>query len=371
MKIGILTFHSQLNYGGVLQCWALQTALEKMGHEVVVIDREFEHQIRSVRAIFRGWGIKHWIKFLVKLLLRRPDGLRTIRYYRTVKFVQRNLHLTSYSFKEWGDAPKELGVNLIVVGSDQVWNGVWNNLGVYLLKGAPDVPAIGYAVSLGMMELPSAHIAEYMTAAKRFLAVGVREKEAGLLLSQVGIYAEHVADPVLLADWTTIGSSDGNTIFCYFISAEWFDNTKLLPLVEFARKKRLEIHIFMHTFKKRIYLPCIRQHFCAGPDEFVEGIAKARYVLTDSFHGMLFSSVFSKKVCVLHVDNGNRNCMFSRIKEFSERFIIGESIFASIEDATTNISGEYTFEYKRAELIDFTCHSLQWLDNQIKAVDIM
>lgn len=371
MKIGILTFHSQLNYGGVLQCWALQTVLEKMGHEVVVIDREFEHQIRSVKAIFRGWNVKQWIKFCVKLLLKRPDALRIVRYYKTVRFVRRKLHLTPYSFKEWKDAPKDLGVDLIVVGSDQVWNGIWNNLGVYLLQGAPAVPAIGYAISLGMTELPRAHLTEYMAAAKRFLAVGVREEEARVLLSRVGIDAAYVADPVLLADWATFESSNDDIVFCYFIAEEWLDNKKLLPLVEFARRKRLKIHVFMHTSKKRIDLPNLREHFCEGPKGFVETIARARYVLTDSFHGMVFSSVFSKKMCVLHTNKSGRNCMFSRIQEFSERFIIGECVFASIEDAIANIEGKCAFEYKSAGLIDFKNRSLRWLDDQLKAAGIV
>lgn len=65
MKIGILTFHSQLNYGGVLQCWALKTALEGMGHEVVV-DRWHFPDNRMMRQEFATLTFKGWVKLLIR-----------------------------------------------------------------------------------------------------------------------------------------------------------------------------------------------------------------------------------------------------------------------------------------------------------------
>ena len=74
MKIGILTFHSQLNYGGVLQCWALKTALEGMGHEVVV-DRWHFPDNRMMRQEFATLTFKGWVKLLIRGLLGCGDEL--------------------------------------------------------------------------------------------------------------------------------------------------------------------------------------------------------------------------------------------------------------------------------------------------------
>ena len=339
MKIGILTFHSQLNYGGVLQCWALQTALENMGYEVLVIDREFEHQIRSVKAIFRGWTVKQWIKFLAKLLLRRPEALRIVRYYRTVMFVKRNLHLTSYSFKAWKDAPKDLGVDLIVVGSDQVWNGIWNNLGVYLLQGAPDVPAIGYAVSLGMIELPTDCIAMYKKAADRFISVSVREKEAAILLSQVGIKAKTVADPVLLVDWSLkYEVSDKADLVCYFIGNEILDVDTVQSLDSFAVRNHMPIHIFLQNFSAKTYHTAhVKIHYTAGPAEFCKTLAAARYIISDSFHALMFAYIFGKEIRILKPSTAGRKIMFARLREFVDKYVLGECIVASVCDALKSI----------------------------------
>lgn len=134
MKIGILTFHSQLNYGGVLQCWALVQALKGMGHEVVVVDR----WITPDNGLLEH-GYNHGWKPLIKLLLRTVtlcgDFAVWLRVRRTKRFVK-SLGLTNYHFHDWKDAPNDLGIDCLVVGSDQVWHGGdWGDPRPYLLEG--------------------------------------------------------------------------------------------------------------------------------------------------------------------------------------------------------------------------------------------
>lgn len=367
MKIGILTFHSQLNYGGVLQCWALQTALEKLGHEVVVIDREFEHQIRSYKSIFAGWSISRWVKFLAKLLLFRPDSFRIVRYIKTVRFVREYLHLSDYSFKNWNDAPKDLGVDLIIVGSDQVWNGRWNNLGVYTLDGAPDVPAIGYAISLGMTELPQEYMSEYNKAVRRFSALSVREKEAQRLLSQIGAAANHVADPTLLVEWNDFCVSEESGLVCYLIGHNDLNSCALQRLEDFSRGNNVAVHIFLQKYDRRILWPHnFVVHYCAGPKEFCRQIASAKYVVSDSFHALMFSCVFNKNVRIIHPKEDARSAMFSRIEEFARDYIVGECVSDSIEEALCSLVNDHKTVVAWDKLGVFVAESNAWLRNSIK-----
>ena len=108
MKIGILTFHSQLNYGGVLQCWALQTALEKMGHEVVVIDRWLTPDNRHLEHGYNRKRKKWWLRFWIRSLLGLGDMRFWLRVRRTKRFLREKLHLTPYHFVDWKDAPRDL-----------------------------------------------------------------------------------------------------------------------------------------------------------------------------------------------------------------------------------------------------------------------
>ena len=119
MRIGILTFHSQLNYGGVLQCWALQTTLQTMGHEVVVIDRWLHADNHLLECGFNKWRIGFWTKFLLRAIMGSGDWAKLQRVRKTKGFLKAYLNLTPYHFVEWKDAPKDLGIDMLVVGSIQ------------------------------------------------------------------------------------------------------------------------------------------------------------------------------------------------------------------------------------------------------------
>ena len=100
MKIGILTFHSQLNYGGVLQCWALQSALEKMGHAVVVIDRWNNADNSLLERGFNKFDSKQWIKFMIRASLGLGDINPWLRVRRTKKFLSKYIKRTPYHLVE-------------------------------------------------------------------------------------------------------------------------------------------------------------------------------------------------------------------------------------------------------------------------------
>ena len=161
MKLGILTFHSQLNYGGVLQCWALKTALEGMGHEVVVVDRWVTPDNRMLDGPFGHAGFKGWCMIALKSLLGCGTGKQALRHWRTRRFMKL-LNLTSFHFYDWAEVEQANSQTIerldsLVVGSDQVWHGGdWGDPRPYLLEGAPQVHAIAYAASFGIKAMPAA-----------------------------------------------------------------------------------------------------------------------------------------------------------------------------------------------------------------------
>ena len=80
MKIGILTFHSQLNYGGVLQCWALKKALEDMGHEAVVIDRWIDPKNARLNGPLGMFSAKTWFGIIIKSLFGCGQWRQVLRH---------------------------------------------------------------------------------------------------------------------------------------------------------------------------------------------------------------------------------------------------------------------------------------------------
>lgn len=100
MRVGILTFHAQLNYGGVLQCWALKEALKRMGHTVVVVDRWLSETNSALKAPFVVWSVRQWVGCIARGMAGCRTWDRVVRHLRTMRFVRR-LGLTPYHFCEW------------------------------------------------------------------------------------------------------------------------------------------------------------------------------------------------------------------------------------------------------------------------------
>ncbi len=368
MRIGILTFHSQLNYGGILQCLALRMTLERMGHDVVVVDRIFLNQVRSVRSVFKGWGVVRFAKWAVKCLLRRKPALMTLRELRTVCFVKRHLPLTEYAFKVWNEAPTNLGLDLIVVGSDQVWNGTWQDPGPYLLEGAPSVPVIGYGISLGMTSIPDVYREKYLVAGKRFATVSVREREAADVLKDVGISAVCVADPVLLTDWSRYQTKRCVGLCCYFLSAENVSPDVIKRLEDFSRMTGKPVSLLVHgaAYWVDVETRLVQVKYAAGPDEFVREMAAAQFVISDSFHALMFSSIFQKNVRIIRpsAENQIRVAMFARIEEFVSKYVTGSCIVDSAAEAIESLSS-HELVWNTTAIEKFADDSRDWLKAQL------
>ena len=378
MKIGILTFHAQLNYGGVLQCWALQTALEKMGHEVVVIDRWLEDWRNIHDTVYDRMSWQQWAKFWLRSFLGLGDKNPWLRVLRTKRFITRHLHLTPYHFIDWNDAPKDLGIDMLVVGSDQVWHcGDWGDPRPYLLDGAPPIPSIAYAASFGMTGIPQwidnrhpevSALPFYKFGLAKFKSLSCRESEGVELCKQMGFEAEHVVDPTLLVDadrWHELGwqakpskrKKGKRRLVCYFLSE---DLNKARPLLEeFAEWNNCGVDVFADSSvffplpfpsnfeKTKRWMKGLRTKWsgrvnirdAADPIEFVSALSSADWVVSDSFHALMFSLIFNRNVRIIKPTQEKRSKMFARIEEFVLHMsgpVLADSLDASLHSLQAN-----------------------------------
>lgn len=385
MKIGILTFHSQLNYGGVLQCWALQTALERMGHEVVVIDRWLNDDNYFLERGYEKFTTKQWIMFAIRSLLGLGDISQWLRVRRTKKFLRKNIKRTEYHFAEWKDAPKNLGIDVLVVGSDQVWHcGDWGDPSAYLLEGAPRIPAISYAASFGMAELPQEFVELYKRGLSRFKAISCREREGVDICRSLGFDAVHVVDPTLLA-WSDCAEERAKEpkkreLVCYFLSENienYFDT-----LDAFARTHDCKVKVFMGkvslmafpssiaqikkllTIYKRRFLSRVEIMCSAGPEEFFKAFHSAQWVISDSFHALMFSVCNGCNARIIRPNSETRRRMFARVEEFSAHLkgpLIAESLYAALESFGKGESISFDYDW-----IGRCCEeSAVWLANNL------
>lgn len=275
-NIAVLTFcnnNGPANYGQILQCYAVQNIFEDMGFQVKVV----LYQKLSV------------------------GELPTVRVRKFQEFVSHYIHTSEYcnSLEEVEKVTEDC--RTLVCGSDQIWHPDTIDRVWALDFGGQEKIRISFAAS-GLFtdnEYTCKCIEKYLESFKRFHLITVREDIAGQILKRyTGRDIRIMPDPTLLLlreKWERLASGQKdlkNYIFCYCLGgirpyslilrrlSEWYGNAE----IKYIPTNLLDE--VGYGFMKPIY--------DAGPAEFLSLIQNAKAVVTDSFHGVVFSAMFQK-----------------------------------------------------------------------------
>lgn len=307
MKIGILTLPFNNNYGGYLQAYALMTVLKNEGHDVELIYR------RHNKPPFRKLIIPTCKNVVKKLLGRKvvsiipnPEKEFRVRGASMMPFLDKYIVPRSkplYSSKEFTKYVTGR-YDAVIVGSDQVWRPDYGpGIGDFFFADVKDEKLIrlSYAASFGS-ENP-AYSDEEIKICKQaislFKAVSVRE-QSGLEIIKSFIWKtlaepQFVLDPTFLLDKEVYeslisglnGTKTKGKLFNYVLDS----NTQTKTIItEASRINKLEVFGVADIQKGDVDLPSIEDWLCF--------IRDASFVVTDSFHGMVFSIIFKKDFVV-------------------------------------------------------------------------
>ena len=389
MRIGILTFHSEINYGSVLQALALQTHLISLGYDVVVIDKWEDADNRRLLGPLATCSVKEFLRFCICAVLQMGSVARLSRCIKTIIFLRRYLKRTKYHFYKWAQAPRRLGLDMIVIGSDQVWNPRIVAPSDYLMESVPgNIPGIAYAASFGQHELLLEWRDAYVAGFRRLKAISCRESEGVRLVDETGVKAEHVADPTILVDpqlcWHRFieKKKNGQSLVVYNMNSD--QKEVLLKLKEFATQNRIDVFYFSQTlpfgpipksikslvqyvrFRSALRSRYLHLMISASPAQWVRAFAGANYVLTNSFHGLMFSTIFRKNVrVVLSESTLLDDPSTARILEFAGAMIKGDVVCSSLEEALKSLVNEEQPEYDNEAISAFRSRSERWLRNAL------
>lgn len=289
-RVGIITFHRAVNYGAVLQTYALYETLDRMGVQAVIVD--YRNPILEKRhkrhTIVDCTTLKDYIRliWLSRNYNRKHDRFRVFR--------DENLTVSDPYF-QFEDLRKAAGCyDKFVCGSDQVWNGNITGLDpAYFLTFADDVQRNSYAASFGFGELSLSEKDDYRVLLEGFEHMSVREKHGAQIIKQLlNRDVEVVLDPTLLLgaeEWGEIAieaKKDGYILVYGFSGRHYLDFARNL-----AKRTSLPIIRLANP-----YLPSkkISHERSAGPREFLGLFQNAAYVVTNSFHGTVFAINFNK-----------------------------------------------------------------------------
>lgn len=307
MNVGILTFHFSENYGAALQAYALRRWFIEHGHQASFID-------------YRPSHIEQGGSFSVPTSLAKIKANLKVIYLVVSSF--NNRHFGSQSQKFANFRKQFLGIvegingrdndaalaaaqsfDLIVAGSDQIWNpsqhyGFDPNYFLAFAKGFR-ARKISYAASFGRDEISESETAQLPNLLKHLDAISVRETSGVALVEQaVGHPTAGVPDPTLLhGDYSELtNKSDslpyGSYIFCYALRSP--DNIRQTSNVV---SQRLNCGILSAHNPHRRWVE-IGKTVHPDPAEWISLVKNARFVVTNSFHGAVFSLIFKKPFIV-------------------------------------------------------------------------
>ena len=375
MRIGILTQPLVNNYGGLIQAYALKTVLQNLGNEVCIINRT--GYLRRNQIIWRKF-LSSCKKFKESFLRNNiSDNTKSIINSNCTRFINNYIIDVSKDLStldEFTQYIKTKRFDAYVVGSDQVWRPIYSPcIENYYLDFClnDDVKKIAYAASFGVDEWEYTNKETRICSdlAKRFTAISVREESAiRLCKKHLGVNAIHVLDPTLLLDieeYTKIvisenESKSSGTLFYYLLD----ETEEKLNLINYIENK-LNLKSFKCLPNKKITIEGnvdnIEDYVYPSPTKWIRSFMDAEMVLTDSFHGTVFSIIFNKPFWVLHNAHRGNTRFDSLLKIFG------------LQDRLINISEYNKHDYskpidwnrvnnikkqKREESIDFIKNAL-------------
>lgn len=379
MKIGILTQPLYCNYGGLLQCYALQTVLQRLGHQTLVLQREFKR-----KYTLRG-AIVYYIKHIVKILVGKRSSWHYIvdqkrRDYiakNTYKFIEKNINPRSehcYSTKELGDIVLKNKLDAIIVGSDQVWRPYYSpcqpNYFLDFLDGRKDIKKLSYAASFGSdaWTFDEALTEQCGALLHQFDAVSVREESAiGLCMEHFGVEAQHVLDPTMLLEKEDYRAVCGQhsvgrgSLFCYVLDRS---DEKREIIAEIANRLKIKPFESMPELPDDICNLYGEIDKCVYPpvEAWLSAFDEAQMVITDSFHGTVFSIIFNKPFWVI----GNKGRGMARFQSLLSQFGLEDRLLIPSKLNEINLNQPIDWEkvnHKRAELKKL---SLEFLETALK-----
>ena len=330
MRIVLVSPFNIANYGAMLQGWALRTVLERMGHNVRHLNVPWMwHGVRNWWGIVRSRSITSMIKKvkinrMMRLSYETMGNPPMTRAYKSISELRR--------FPPSADC--------YIAGSDQIWAMYhlrnWENAAVVMLDfGSDSVSRIAYAPSIGKAKWTNDEISfarQFKSRLSLFKALSSREGSGCRLVSAISDrFCSWVPDPTLLIErddylnLVKLAAEDvgsGNHIFTYSLGFE-------------APHRRVMIDNVIDVIKRNdaIAKEVHRLRAPAPLGDWLLKLITARFVVTNSFHGLCFSLIFHRPFVMVGFDgeDGWRN---ERVMDLLGRLGLSYRFVASYNEAT-------------------------------------
>lgn len=364
-KIAIMTWFTHRNYGTALQAVAISKVIKDNGYEPSLINyqpkRAYEKRLNLSQIIGKAKS---------KIIKKNQAFLSEERESLYLQFLNENVTVT----EPLRTQPELISLNgkfdAFVCGSDQIWSPLSYNDKYFLSFVSNTKKMVSYAPSFGTIKFGDENVKKSVSKlVKRFDHLSVREKQGAKIIEELtGKKADVVLDPTLLLDsdkWDKITDKKteeinalGEYIICYFLG----DEKKYLKRVKKISKENNIPYYIIPVKNRHLKLKNVLP-FEVGPESFVQLIKHAKYVCTDSFHGVAFSVNYNVPFSVfkrfLDKDKQNQN---SRIFNILQLLGLEERIDGCGNPVAFNVdyfSANQKLKEQRQISLDYLIKSLE------------
>ena len=372
MKIDVITRHAVPNYGSLLQTYATQKTLEKLGYEAEIIDyiRDDEKYKNLVNSLVKGkkWDKNIILREVYKIIQRPNYGTM---YKKFKKYRENFLNLTEIEYRNLDELKKNKPIaDIYCSGSDQIWGNIGKDEydPVYFLEFLNGERCFSYSASFGKSELDKKLDNNLKQLLSKYETLLVREDTAKEILINKGFKnVEQVLDPTLLLskeEWSNISSKKKNRkkyilVYQLHASKDFDKYAKKVKKKTGMKLLRISPSLYHITRSgKLIYLP--------NQYEFLRYFKNAEYILTDSFHATAFSIIFNKNFSViLPGKTSTRITSLLKMTNLESRIIKNFDDFSNINKNINYEEINNILQIKREESIELLKEAIQGKINNI------
>lgn len=374
MKIGIITLPLHYNYGGILQAYALQTVLQRMGHDVEVIDKDFSAHLPwyKMPVSYFKRAVKKYLfhKNCCVFLEKKINYERSIFCRKTSLFIKKNINIrTIKTLKEISSKDYDA----IIVGSDQIWRMYYFKMffgskctdAFLMFTKNWNIKRLSYAASFGTdtIELSQEEIDECKSLVQSFNGISVREK-CGVKICRdcFDVNAKWVLDPtMLLSNLDYLGLLKESDVIekthnlVTYILDPTIEKDNIVELIAQDRK----LHMVKTNSEVDNNSAKLEDRVQLSVEIWLKYISEADFVVTDSFHACVFSMLFHKPFVII----GNKKRGMSRFESLLEMFRLRDRLIYSFEgyrdvSEIDFLSVDAILAEKRKESMKFLSNSL-------------
>ena len=350
MKVCIVTVYNSINSGSYWQAKALGMTLEKMGIEVVYLKRNNGNgSSSSIISKFKEI-IKKCIKYGFK------EAKRQIKMFKEFDESHKGFKVIPNQKKSFDD------IDYFILGSDTIWNLDSNyflkNYKIYFGGVFEDKKVISYAASVGNTSLETIKkFDDIPTMLNKMQKVAVRDIETFNIVKEVSNNSvEMVCDPTLLIskdDYSNIelNPKDEKYIFLYLFSP--LSEIHVNQLKEFAKKNNLKI------ISGVTYFSYADKCIVNAPNSFLNYMLYADYIITDTFHGTIFSINLEKNFVAIDRDK-------KKVTDDMKRFELDDRLIKENIKLEEMFNQSINYENTRKILYKVREDSIKFLKESLK-----